>query len=238
MSAQAKPTYGYMTSVPNQTIKNHLITKYGLNNTIWPIVLIKDDNINAYIYEKSSFNDINSEDDRRPSSNSGKSSYFIDYTSNPRKIIPSNPMFNNFIDPKFSCSYEYMIDSPDYSTVDIDYVWNNNKRWIGIETTTFYMEFHSKTRAEELIGYMHRRQSWQGPAGPHGMEKIVQACNDLNVELYLVCVNVISKGSTIFKEDGNVYWFKLTNDQIKRLFDGKKPIDGKFDNFQNFLSWM
>ena len=49
MSPQMNPKYPFMTSGVNSVISNPIIEKYGLENIIWPIVVIKDNKIRVFI---------------------------------------------------------------------------------------------------------------------------------------------------------------------------------------------
>ena len=237
MAPQTSPKYADVTSVANPILSKTLTERYHRANVVWPIVLIQDNAIVSYLYERSKKNTINDSDDNRPQSSSGLGSHFIDYSSYPRLIVPTSSLLEPFVSPEFTCSYEYVVSSP-YSTVDIDYAWNTGKRWKGIELTTFWMEFTNQNRAEDLISKLHRRPSWQGPEGPHGLRKIVEAAQDLELSLHMVCVNTLGKVSNQFKTDGNVYRFPLSPAQIDRLVQGAVPEKGVFSTFAEFLEWL
>ena len=237
MAAQTSPKYAEVTSVANPIVLRTLTEKYHGTNVVWPIVLIQGNSIVSYLYERSKKNTINNSDDSRPRSSSGLGSHFIDYSSDPRRIIPMNALLKPFVSPEFTCSYDYVVNSP-YSTVDIDYAWKKENQWKGIELTTFWMEFTSQNRAEDLISKLHRRPSWQGPEGPHGLRKIVEAAQDLGISLHMVCVNTVEKVSNQFRTDGNVYRFPLSPAQIDRLVKGAVPEKGVFSTFAEFLEWL
>jgi len=237
MTPQTDPKYSHVTSIANPVIVNALERKYGTENVIWPIVLIDGERIIGYLYERNDQNAVNAERDRRPISKAGLPSFFLDYTTMPRRIIPAASFLEPFMAPEYRCSYDYITNSP-YSTVDLDYVWAQRSGWKGMELTTFWVEFVNRTRAEELIRKLHRRPSWQGPEGPHGLRKIVEASGDLGIDLFMACVNTVGRVSNQYKTDGNVYWFPLSHDQIDRLVARRLPADANFDSFSAFLQWL
>ena len=238
MTPQTNPKYSHVTSIANRVIVNALKRKYGRENVIWPIVLIKGKRTIGYLYERNDQNVVNTEQDRRPISKAELPSFLLDYTTMPRRIIPAASRLGPFMAPEYRCSYDYITDyitNSSYSTVDLDYVWMQQSGWKGMELTTFWVEFVNRTRAEQLIKKLHRRPSWQGPEGPHGLRKIVEASDDLGIDLFMVCVNTVGGVSNQYKTDGNVYWFPLSHDQIDRLVRGHLPTDANFDSFSAFL---
>lgn len=237
MAQQTKPKYPHVTSIANPVIVHALERKYGTKNVIWPIVLIEGEQIIGYLYERNDRNPVNAEQDCRPISKANLPSYFLDYTTMPRRIIPAPQFLKPFMKPEYRCSYDYITNSP-YSTVDLDYVWLPGSEWKGLELTTFWVEFKNRKTAEELIKKLHKRPSWQGPKGAHGLHKIVEASGDLGIDLFMACVNTVGKVSNQFKTDGNVYWFPLSHDQIDRLKAGCLPVGASFDSFSAFLQWL
>jgi hypothetical protein len=237
MAAQAIPTYAIATGKPEEPIVKELIRKYGYAQISWPIILSEGDKTIAYLYEINSKNKTNSYSDIKPNSQSGIPSHLIDYTVVPRVISPHSSYLSDFISDRYSCSYDYITSSP-YSTVDLDYVWLDERNFKGFELTTFWMDFYNKQRAGQLVSKMNRRPSWQGPNGAHALHKIVDATIDLGIDYYMVCVNTVSKVGSEIKTNGNVYFFRLTHDQINRLFNGQEPLDAQFCSFENFLNWL
>jgi len=242
VAPQNSPRYPHVTSAASSIIVNTLKSKYGAGNVVWPIVLIRDEKIIGYLYERNDRNTVNAERDRRPKSKAGRPSFFVDYTTTPRRVIPPASFLEPFIAPEYQSSYDYVTNSNSpYSTVDLDYVWwVQGSGWKGLELTTFSSKFYSRARAEELIRQLHKkRPTWQGPEGPRALRKIVEASDDLGIDLFFVCVNTVGKGvSNRYKTDGNVYWFPLTHDQIDRLVRGDLPVDANFDSFSAFLQWL
>lgn len=238
MTAQAKPHYLEATKTSDPIIVKELCERYGYNNVIWPIVLSKNETTICYYYERNFDRLINSKDDNRPSSSEHRDCFYIDFTVNPRLIFPRNELFVPFIDAKYKCSYDYIIDSP-YSSVDLDYAWKRkNDKWVGMELTTFYLNFINQSKAEDLIMKFNRRPSWQGKAGAHALRRIVAAAEDLGIEYYLVCVNTVSKVGSEIKTNGNVYFFRLNNKQIDKLVEGEIPKNAVFCSFGDFLEWL
>lgn len=235
--AQTNPTYAYATGKSEQPIVNELIKKYGRANVTWPIVLIQDDKTIAYIYEKNAKNTLNLEMDSRPGSKKHLLSYYLNYLKMPRESLPQEPFFNQFMDSKYSCSYDYIINSP-FSTVDLDYVWYNGSNFKGFELTTFYVDFKTHDKARDLISKMNRRPSWQGPEGARAFHKIVDSAADLGVDYYLVCANTVSNVGSDLKTNGNVCLFRLTHSQVDLIQSGKAPKDTEFMTFSDFLAWL
>jgi hypothetical protein len=240
MAKQNKPKYPHVTSIANPVIVNALERKYGTKNVIWPIVLIEGERIIGYLYERNDQNAVNAERDHRPISKAGLPSFFLDYTTMPRRIIPAASFLEPFMAPEYRCSYDYITSSDNslYSTVDLDYVWANGESWKGMELTTFKVEFVDREKAEKLIRKLHKRPSWQGPEGPHGLRKIVETSGDLGIDLFMACVNTVGGVSNQYKTDGNVYWFPLNLNQINRLVNGELPDNARFDSFSAFLQWL
>ena len=237
MTPQTNPKYADVTSVANPEISRALIAKYHDHNVIWPIVLIEGNTIRAYLYERTEKNKINAPADSRPQSISGIGSYFLDYSTEPRYITPEWKLLRPFVQKPYACSYDYITTSP-YSTVDIDYAWKCGAQWRGIELTTFWVEFVNKARAEDLIAKLCRRPSWRGPHGAHGLRKIVDAAQDLQITPYMVCVNTVGRVSNQYKTNGNTYRFPLSHRQIDRLVQCKVPEDGVFCTFSELLEWF
>lgn len=189
--AQTNPTYGLATGKSEKPIIDELVRKYGASNVTWPIVLIENNRTVAYLYEINSKNMINLEMDSRPGSRARLLSYYLNYTKTPRESLPHEKVFDEFLAPQYTCSYDYIVNSP-FSTVDLDYVWYNGSNYKGFELTTFYVDFTSHAKALDLISKMNRRPSWQGADGAHAFHKIVDSAIDLGVDYYLVCANTVS----------------------------------------------
>jgi hypothetical protein len=235
--AQTTPTYKYATGKSEKPIVDILIKKYGFSNVTWPIVLIEDDKAVAYLYEKNYKNGLNLEMDSRPGSKAHLLSYYLNHVSRPRYSTPQADFLKPFIQDKYNCSYDYIVESP-FSTVDLDYVWYNGNNYKGFELTTFYMNFTSHPRALELIAQMRKRPSWQGPDGAHAFHKIVDSAINLGVDYYVVCANTVSKVGSELNTDGNVCLFPLTHEQVDLLQAGKAPNNSSFMTFQEFMNWL
>ncbi len=236
--AQTIPMYPYATGKSETPILDELVRKYGFSNISWPIALIEEDRTIAYLYEMNAKNKINLLMDSRPGSRSKLPSYYLNFMSNPRFIFPRAEFLAPLIQGQYSCSYEAILESSHYSTVDLDYVWYRGSSFRGFELTTFYMEFTSHDRARTLISQIRKRPSWQGPEGAHAFHKIVDSAQDLGVEYYVVCANTTSKVGSDLKTDGNVCLFPLNHEQVALLQAGKAPNDTRFMKFQEFLAWL
>lgn len=238
--SQVTPTYPIATGKPEEPIVNTLISKYGINNISWPIVLSRDNQTIAYLYEKNTRNQTNSAQDSRPTSSSGVPSYFMDYTSQPRNVIPAANFLTAMVNTQYSCSYAYITSQQNFqfSTVDLDYVWNVGTGFKGFELTTFYVDFTDQNRALDLVSKMNRRPSWQGQSGAQAFHKIVDSAEDLKIDYYLVCVNTVSKVGSDIKTSGNVLYFRLDHDQIDRISAGQPPQNSQFCSFTDFLNWL
>lgn len=235
--AQTNPSYSGATGKSEKPIIDELIKKYGFSNVTWPIVLIENDRTIAYIYEKNSKNTINLEMDSRPGSKAHLLSYYLNYMKIPRESLPQEAFFQQFLKPEFSCSYDYIVNSP-FSTVDLDYVWYNGCNYKGFELTTFWVDFSSHAKALDLISKMNRRPSWRGPNGAHAFHRIVDSAADLGVDYYLVCANTVSKVGSELKTNGNVCVFQLTHRQVELIQNGYPPENSMFMTFGDFLKWL
>lgn len=235
--AQTSPSYSNATSKSEKPIIDALIKKYGFSNVTWPIVLIENDRTIAYLYEKNSKNNINLEMDSRPGSKAHLFSYYLNYMKIPRESLPQEPFLQQFLKPEYSCSYDYIVNSP-FSTVDLDYVWYNGSNYKGFELTTFWVDFSSHAKALDLISKMNRRPSWQGPNGAHAFHRIVDSASDLGVDYYLVCANTVSRVGSDLKTNGNVCVFQLTHRQVELIQNGYPPENSKFMTFTDFLKWL
>src|SRR5450830_661998 len=232
--AQVNPTYVNATSAPDPVILGALTRRYGSENVVWPIVLMKDNMTISYLYERTSKSAVNSRSDNRPISSSGVAQYYLHYLADPRVIVPSNPQLEPMISRRYGCSYEYVTGSQ-YVTVDIDYVWRKGGLWKGMEVTTFWSEFTTQARAEELVRTLNRRASWAGPEGAHALHSIVNAARDLAIDMHMVLINTIGKVGNSLKTDGNVYMVPLSHPQVDRLAERRTPSDGSFGPFGSFL---
>ena len=232
------PKYPLMTSSVNRVISNPIIEKYGFENIIWPIVVIKDNKIHSYLYEKSDFCNINSIDDNRPSSISFKKTFFIDYTKQELKIYPKSNDLLEFVAKGMKCSYDRDLSMTSYNTADLDYVWKVNNKWKAIEFTTLWMPLFSKAESERLVGLFNRRPSWKGSNGPHGMRKLIDAAHDLDIEYWMVCANSKKGVSNNIITSGNSFWFKLTHDNIDRILKGYPIVNSHFGSFTDLIDWL
>lgn len=236
--AQMKPNYPHMTSSVNDVFINPLIEKYGNENVIWPIVFIKDDAIHSYLYEVNADNSLNTQEDNRPISNSDKTSFFADYTSDPRILTPESKELSAVIDEDNTCCYDFSLKSDEFNTVDLDYVWQTSDGWKAIELTTLWMPLSSKKEAERLVKMFKRRPSWKGAKGPHGIRRLIQASSDLNLDYWMICVNSKKGVSNDLVTDGNVFGFPLTDSNIDRILKGEAPENSRFGSFAKFLDWL
>jgi hypothetical protein len=236
--AQMKPRYPFMTSAVNELFTNPLISKYGEKNVIWPIVLIKDDKINSYLYESSEHCLINKANDSRPTSESNKNSFNIDYRDSPRKIIPASNELEELTKDEYTCSYDCVVNSPTISSVDLDYTWFDGDKWNAIELTTLWVPLSSKSEAERLGKMFTRRPSWKGNKGPHGMRKLIDSASDLNLNYWMVCVNSVKGVSNSIVTDGNAFRFPLNHTNIDRILNGQAPNDSVFSKFSELIEWL
>lgn len=236
--AQKKPSYPMATGNCEKPIVDKLYQKYGKSNVSWPIVLIKDEHTVAYLYEKNKKNTINLEMNSRPGSKSHLLSYYLNYTSSPRYYLPNDINLSALIKEEYTCSYDYILRSNNYYTVDLDYVWYTGTKFKGFELTTFWVEFSSLDIALSVISKMNRRKSWQGKNGAKAFHKIVDSAQDLGVDYYLVCANTVDEVGSMLKTDGNVCVIKMTHDNVVLLENGNKPNDVTFMSFAEFLEWL
>ena len=237
--SQTTPLYRAATGKTEKPIVDALVGKYGLSNVTWPIILAKNGQIEAYLYERNRNNGLNSLMDSRPGSRTHLPSFYLEYSPRGNWCEPDDGSLKDFLDRKYTCSYDYICEGGHpYSTVDLDYVWYDGFRFRGFELTTFYMPFTDHDRALELISKMNRRPSWKGAGGAHAFHRIVDGAADLGVDHYMVCVNTTDRVGSELKTDGNVCLFRLTHEQVDRIEKGKKPVDSRIVTFGQFLGWL
>ncbi len=238
--AQATPSYGFATGKPEKPVVDALVNKYGHQSVVWPIALSDNTSTLAYIFERNRNNLINSQGDTRPKSTSGVSEYYLDYTAQPRLIVPNAQFLSNFILPQFNDSYSYILSPSNagFSTVDLDYVWYNGNVFRGFELTTYWVDFSSEAEAKRLVSTMNRRPSWSGPNGAHALQKIAAAAQDLNIEYHMVFANTVGKVGSALKTNGNVLYFPLTANAVNLLSKGQVPPNAIFCSFQNFINQL
>ena len=238
MSPQMNPNYPYMTSGVNNIFTEPLIEGYGLNNVIWPIVLIRSNNIHSYLYEVNGQCNINSQTDNRPSSHSNLTNFFVDYTEDPRSIIPPSDELIELISDNYNTSYEAVVKSDNFNSVDLDYAWKIGDKWKAMEFTTLWMPLKNKAEAERLIKMFVRRPSWRGPNGPHGIRTLINASIDLKIDYWMVCANSVKGVSNDLVTDGNAFWFPLNHENIDRILKGFAPVNSEFGTFEELIAWL
>ena len=229
-------------SVPD-FILEALVNKYGERNVISPQVISRLDTnrIIAYAFERSEKTSFNSPDDLRPESHGGIQQFFVDYVSDPRVINSQvDPSLLSMISPEFNSVDDFMRShaQSNFSAADIDVVWFNGEFWRGLEITGWYMPFEDRTRTEELVSTFNRRATWRGTNGPIALYKEIEAAEDLNIRLGILCLNTIGNNTGIYREDGNGYLFRLTNDQIGLLQRGQSPRDARFLTVSRILELL
>lgn len=238
MSPQMNPNYPYMTSGVNNIFTEPLIDRYGLNNVVWPIVLIKENSIHSYLYEVNTECNINSPADNRPASQASLINFYVDYTKDPRKIIPPSQELVELIAEKYNTSYEAVINSDNFNSVDLDYAWKADENWKAMEFTTLWMPLQNKQEAERLVKMFVRRPSWKGPNGPHGIRTLINASTDLNLDYWMVCANSKKGVSNELVTDGNAFWFPLNHNNIDRILRGIAPANSEFGTFEELIAWL
>lgn len=238
MSQQMKPNYPYMTSGVNNIFTEPLIERYGAVNVIWPIVLIRDNNIHSYLYEVNSLCNINRLTDNHPISQAGLTNFYVDYTKNPRDIIPPSKELEELTLGEFNTSYKAILGPTNFNSVDLDYVWKCGENWKAMEFTTLRVPLKNKQEAERLVKMFDRRPSWQGQNGTHGIRTLIDASADLELNYWMVCANSVNGVSNELVTDGNAYWFPLTHENIDRIMKGDAPIDSEFGTFKELIEWL
>ncbi len=239
-SPQLQPTYKNSINKIEKPIVEKLKSKYG-NSKVLNIIVLSEENITKfYVYERNNINTINNYNDKRPYSIKKIQNVYLDYKSDPRLVLPNLEKFTPLIKTKYSSLSDYMLssDNKKYITVDLDYVWYTGKSWKGFELTTFYVSFRNKSHAESLVSKMNRRPSWQGKSGAHAMRKILNSAKDLSINYFMVCINTLGRVGSRIKEDGNVYYFPLTDFNISTLESGKPPSNAIFSTYKEFLDFL
>lgn len=242
MTTPSRPNYPEATRTPPAFILNHLNQTYGEANVVWPTIVsrITGGETAAYVCDRNGLNLVNSDGDNRPVSKLGVPNAFLDYTAEPRELPEgANPELQQMISPRHNRIYDFMVDgasNQSYTAADIDFVWHTGERWKGMEFTTFYVDFASESAAHRLLSMMNRRPSWRGEYGPVAMANIIQAAEDLEIDLTMVCVNTVGQASNAFRTDGNAYWFPLNAGQLQRLVGGMGPANASFGTVQQMLA--
>jgi hypothetical protein len=238
MAPQMIPNYPYMTSGVNNIFSKPLIERYGLQNVIWPIVLISENQIHSYLYEVNEKTNINSQNDNRPDSQAQLINFYIDYTKDPRSIIPPSNELIELISDNYNTSYEAIVKSKEFNSVDLDYAWKTGVGWKAMEFTTLWMPLKNKREAERLIKMFVRRPSWKGTHGPHGIRILINASDDLQMNYWMVCANSVKGVSNELVTDGNAFWFQLNHENIDRIINGYAPAYSEFGTFEDLISWL
>ena len=221
-------------------IVDSLQAKYGAQNVISPqiVSIAGNGKTMAYVYERSEKRPFNSPQDNRPESGNGFPSYFFDYIRSPRRLEPKTPQrFQAMIGTDFQNLHDFM-RSPEqqvYTAADIDIVWFNGKRWMGLEITDFYTEFTDLEETERLVRETRKRKTWRGPKGPIALFKQILAAEDLGIRLGMLYLNTIGEHTKTYRTDGNAYILRLTKEQANLLRKGNTPKNGKFISVQTLL---
>ncbi len=234
---QAEPLHPNVTAHVNPIILDYLRNTYGDINVCWPIVWLIGNQPQWYTFELTNHCNANLENGNRPNSISGLNRYFIDYTSNPRRIIPHNPQLIPSIAPEYTCSYDYMIEQgAGFGTVDINFVWRRDNQWHALDLTTFYRPFTNRTEAERIIGYLRRRPTWR--FGVQAINSQIDAAQDLGCVRYIMgCVNTLSRNvSDRINTNGNAYWFPLNTNNVQNILNRRAPDNAIYGTFQDFLN--
>jgi len=236
--SQTRPTYGHMTSSVNRLITEPLIKKYGHLNVVNPIVVVKEGAVAFYLYEVTLTSSVNKPNSNKPESLDGIQHYFIDYESSPRRVSPPSKLLDEFMQPKFACCYDFILQQEIYNSVDIDYVWFSGEKWKAMELTTVYTPLTNQAEAERLVKMFYRRPSWTGISGPRAIYTLIEAAADLSLEYYFVIVNSARGVSNELVVDGNAYWFPLTKENVERIVGKSVPLNGRFGPFSEMLSFL
>ena len=233
---QAIPSYINSIGKIETDISINLSRKYGYKNILNIICFGKIINNRTafYILEK---NEINVGFKNLPKSKKNIPFVFLDLKSGTRKLYPNYKELQFLIDDEYKSLMEFTLSKKnnDYYTIDIDYVFKGLNSWKGFEFTTFYMPFKNKYEAERLISKINRRPSWKSIHGARSLKRIVNDCEDLDIDLYMVCANTLGKVGSKLNLAGNCYIFKLSIDQINNLEKGKPPTNGILCPFKEFI---
>ena len=235
MSPQTKPSYpSQIGKIEHEVLE--ILNKNYIKENIGNVICLFRKNVSdpiAYIIEK---NELNLNFRNFPQSKKRIPFLEINLSSSTKKIEPILGSIPLDKIKKYSSLSGFILsnENTEFISVDIDYIFKTNKDWKGFEFTTFYMPFKSKEVAEGLISKMNRRPSWRGPNGARALRNILTCAQDLKVDLFLVAANTVGRVGTKIDIDGNCYVFKLSDQQIVNLENGKPPINGSFGKFKDF----
>lgn len=222
------------------TIINELQSKYN-KNILWPI-LISDINTGSrkYIYEYSYRHNYNQIDiPVKPISSLGIENLYIDYVNKSFIGDISDDWKNKFLECDDTYQFIQQHDNGNsFRTVDVDYLWNCDGQWKALESTTFFVRFTDINVARNLIRTMNRRPSWQGANGMIAWQSIIEYAHDINANLYVVCMNSVSRKNTAIIQNSNAYIFPLTYENLERISRGEIPQNDLFLSFSQFQTWL
>lgn len=235
MSPQTKPSYpSQIGKIEHEVLK--ILNKNYIKENIGNVICLFRKDVSdpiAYIIEE---NELNLNYKNFPQSAKRIPFLEINLSSSTKKIKPALGSIPLDKIKKYSSLSGFILsnENTEFISIDIDYIFKTNKGWKGFEFTTFYMPFKSKEVAERLISKMNRRPSWRGPNGARALRNILTCSQDLKVDLFLVAANTVGRVGSKIDIDGNCYVFKLSDQQIDNLENGKPPINGNFGKFKDF----
>lgn len=221
-------------------IINTLRTKYN-GEVLWPIIISKlNTDSKRYIYEFShrhAYNQIDIVD--KPLSNSNIPNLFIDYVN--KELL--GPINENWKSKFLECEDTYNFiqqhdEGNNFRTVDVDYLWKAAGQWKAIELTTFFVSFKAIDVARKVIQKMNRRPTWQGANGMIAWRSIIDFANDINANIYVVCMSSASSTDTTIIPGSNAYIFPLTSENLDRISKGEIPENDVFLSFSEFEAWL
>ena len=123
-------------------------------------------------------------------------------------------------------------------TTLVDYLWKTAGQWKAIELTTFFVSFKAIDVARKVIQKMNRRPTWQGANGMIAWRTIIDFANDINANIYVVCMNSVSSTDTTIIPGSNAYIFPLTSENLDRISKGEIPENDVFLSFSEFEAWL
>lgn len=236
--------YMAMAKGKHEKIYSILKEKYD-NNMIWPILWYKNDNLKFVTFE------INDDDNTNEEVNIDSEIldciienipvYKVDYRLDENRItVLKGNSINSIVQASsnnmFNSSHEYItsvLNTDNYKTIDIDYLWVRDGQAFGIEVSTFYMIMDSLERATYLM-----EQSINKRITLHRqLNNLLN--NPFNARMVMAFFNQDKNiGGTALLDNSNVIAFKINEENIILVGNKKLPKEIYFNSIDNFLSQL
>lgn len=246
--AQQPPIYPNMAVAPHGAISVYLGTRYQ-NNLLWPVIWYRANNnlqIESITFETNARNTTNTYvTAANPIIQAiNTPTYRMDYQPPNNRIAILNALqtpnyLNAAVSPNFSDSYQFsssfVHNTYGISTVDVDYLWQNNQGIQALEVSTFYMPMYDRQRAIQLVQHFINQRAAR--PGAHQFALLSSAAQNIfNANMRMVFVNTAGRNTTQLLPNSNVIWFDLNQQQAQRMHNGQLPLNMTFEPLQAFLT--